>query len=104
MSGKSPNRRQFLAGSAKVSAAALAASHLPAWAIDEYGGYSGNKAHKYINAPATYFNFGLSNEEEARAVELHKNIISFDMLMECTFYPEILKNAKAGGLTACNFS
>jgi len=106
---KNMNRRDFLNLGLTSSAAALAATHMPAvWAAkgktDEYGGYSGNKNFKYIKTPATVYDFGLTPDQEAHAKELHKNIIVFDGLMECTFYPSLLDNLKIGGATSGNFS
>ena len=98
------DRRKFLDLSIKGSVAAMAAAHLPAWAQDEYGGYSGNKNFKYIKTPATVFDFGLTPDQEAHAKELHSKIIVFDNLMECTIYPELFDNLKIGGCTAGNMS
>ena len=98
------DRRRFLDLGIKGSAAAMTAMHLPAWAADEYGGYSGNKDYKYLTQPATVFDFGLTPEQEQHAKELHKNIIVFDALMECSFFEGLIPLLKTGGATAGNMS
>ena len=100
------NRREMLSMGGKATLATGLASLLPrpARAADPYGGYSGHKDYKYIKAPATVYDFGLTPEQEAHAKELHKKLVVFDCLMECTFYPEFLDNMKLGGGTAGNFS
>ncbi|MBE1284472.1 MAG: hypothetical protein GJ676_14255 [Rhodobacteraceae bacterium] len=89
-----------------TSCAALAAAQTPLWAAgsDPYGGFSGNKDHKYVKALATDYDFGLTPEEEERAKELHAKIVVFDNLAEVCFYPEFIDNCKAGGVTAGNMT
>ncbi|WP_333912800.1 dipeptidase [Vibrio coralliirubri] len=108
MSTSKYSRRDMLEMSAKATAAAAFASQMPfafaAGKEDIYGGYSGNKDYKFIKTPATVYDFGLTPEQELQAAEIHKKSIVFDALMECTFYPELIQNAKIGGLTSGNFS
>ncbi|MEZ9903000.1 hypothetical protein BCT04_15260 [Vibrio breoganii] len=108
MSSSKYSRREMLSMSAKASVAAALATQMPfAFAEgnkDIYGGYSGNKNFKFIKTPATVYDFGLTKDQEMQAAEIHKNAIVFDGLMECTFYPELIQNAKIGGLTAGNMS
>lgn len=108
---KPVNRRDVLAAGGNAAMVAAVASLFPMAgcakpdsAKDIYGGYSGNKDFKYIKTPATVFDFGMTPEQEAHAKALHKSIIVFDNLMECTFYPELLDNVKIGGGTGGNFS
>jgi membrane dipeptidase len=99
------SRREMMA---MVAQSAVGASVIgsAAWAreVDEYGGFSGNKNFKYISAPATVYDFGLTPEQEEHAKELHESLIIFDALSECTFYPEFIINMKRGGGTSGNFS
>jgi len=80
----------MLSMSSKASIAAGLAALLPrsAFATDEYGGYSGNKDFKFIKAPATVYDFGLTPDQEAHAKELHKKLVVFDCLMECSSVPK----------------
>ena len=98
-------RRDFMKLTAQAAAGASLLS-TPALArnLDEYGGFSGNKNFKFIKAPATVFDFGLTPEQEEHAKELHESLIIFDGLSECTFYPEFITNMKRGGGTSGNFS
>ena len=99
------SRRELLAIAAQ-SAVGASLMGSTAWAreLDEYGGFSGNKNFKYISAPATVYDFGLTPEQEEHAKELHESLIIFDGLSECTFYPEFITNMKRGGGTSGNFS
>lgn len=99
------SRREMMAMAAQ-SAAVAPILGSAAWAreLDEYGGFSGNKNFKYIKAPATVYDFGLTPDQEEHAKELHESLIIFDGLSECTFYPEFITNMKRGGGTSGNFS
>lgn len=113
------NRREMLNFTAKTSAAAAAVSMVPgcmstsngsttgaapSLTANGYGGYSFNPAHKFLTQPATVFDFGLTPEQEAHAAELHKSIIVYDGLMECSVYPEMFNMIKKGGGTSGNLS
>ena len=106
MSNKFKLTRREMIAMAAQSAVGASLMGSTAWArdLDEYGGFSGNKNFKYISAPATVYDFGLTPEQEEHAAELHASLIIFDGLSECTFYPEFITNMKRGGGTSGNFS
>ena len=60
--------------------------------------------HEYMVKSATIVDFELSAEQENRAQQLHKDIIVFDSLMECSWYDGMVDLCKQGGATAGNLS
>lgn len=60
--------------------------------------------YKFMKKPATVIDFGLSLEQEEHAQQLHKDIVVFDSLMECSWYDGLLKQMHRGGTTAGSFS
>jgi membrane dipeptidase len=60
--------------------------------------------HPYMLKPASVVNFGLNAAQEVRAQQLHKDIIVFDSLMECSWYDGMVDLCKRGGATAGNLS
>ncbi|WNC73625.1 membrane dipeptidase [Thalassotalea psychrophila] len=102
------SRRDMLALSMKASLATVAATQMPfAFANEKmpYGSaYSYNPDFKYLRNPATVFDFGLTPDQEEHAKELHKSIVVYDALMECSYYEDLVKLSKLGGLTAGHMS
>ncbi len=60
--------------------------------------------YEAMHRPATVFDFGLTEVEEARAQALHRDIVVFDALMECSWYDSFVDLAHQGGLTGGNLS
>lgn len=60
--------------------------------------------YKFMTEFATVVDFGLTPDQEGRAKELHRKLIVFDSLMECSWYDELLGHLKKGGATAGSFS
>ena len=56
--------------------------------------------HEFATKFASDFDFGLSPEEEARAAELHQEILVFDTLVEVTWYDNFLINLNQGFLNS----
>tara|TARA_B100000446_G_scaffold76073_1_gene71960 strand:- start:2316 stop:3566 length:1251 start_codon:yes stop_codon:yes gene_type:complete len=108
MSMKNMNRREVIELAAKATASLVVATQIPiAMGMSKsppYGGYSGHPDYPYLTKPATVFDFGLTPDQEARAAELHKNIIVFDGLMECSIFPNLVPLLKQGGATSGNLS
>ncbi len=50
--------------------------------------------HTSMQKPATWYDFGLTPDEEARASQLHDELIVFDSLMECGIAGRLLMQAK----------
>ena len=98
------DRRNFLSGLAAVGAVSLLGGISPTKASASQSAMPTKPYYKYMTAPATTFDFGLTPEQEERAKELHEKIIVFDALMECSWYPGMLKQIRRGGGTAGSFS
>lgn len=121
---KNMNRRDMLSFTAKASAVAAASSTLVGCAATNsdkasaakteklggfspgngFGGYSNNPNFPFLTKPATRFDFGLTPEQEERAAELHKSLIVFDGLLECSIFPNLVDLVKQGGGTSGNLS
>ena len=53
--------------------------------------------HTFMQKPATWYDFGLTPDEEERASQLHDELIVFDSLMECSWYDGMITHMKKGG-------
>lgn len=50
--------------------------------------------YKFMTTALTVVDFGLNSEQEERAAALHKEIIVFDSMMECSWYDGMLEKMK----------
>ena len=100
------SRRSFFTGGAKTSAVIFATAAMPQYAIAALAKDTTKKNayFKYHTKPAAVIDFGLSKEQEARALALHKSLLVFDGEFEVTWHDNIIDNVLAGGGSGGSFT